>query len=256
MLDSYHLNILLNEFNLPEGGRALVERIRSSQPSRRVGSDGKNVCVRYQSNKMGVTIQAESHTVEFCFIYEQEYDDSVFEYYDQPESIKLKYKHIGGKNIGAMHTPDFFIISKTFIGYVECKTEEHLFKLSEKNPTRYVQDENGIWRCPPGEEAAAEFGLSYKLWSDASLNWIFQENIRFLEDYFRPNTPKPDAILLQKVFDILRDRKWMTILSLIEIDDINADVVYWMISHEKIHVDIYSYLLTEPERAYSGERDT
>lgn len=40
---------------------------------------------------MGVSIQFESHTVEFPGIYMMEHDSNVLEYYDQPNSIKINY---------------------------------------------------------------------------------------------------------------------------------------------------------------------
>ncbi len=70
----------------------LLDSIRSSGPSRRVRSGRLNVCGRYPSQKMGMTIQFESHRVELAAIYEMEYDKDVLEYYDQPPPIKLDYK--------------------------------------------------------------------------------------------------------------------------------------------------------------------
>ncbi len=71
--------------------RQLIENIRSSEPSRLVNGRGSNVCGRYPSQKMGKTIQFESHRVEAPKIYELEQDENVLEYYDQPPLIKLNY---------------------------------------------------------------------------------------------------------------------------------------------------------------------
>ena len=49
--------------------RQEIERIRSSEPSRRVGGGRKSVSGRYPSSKMGLTIQFESHKVELPIIY-------------------------------------------------------------------------------------------------------------------------------------------------------------------------------------------
>ena len=57
--------------------KAYIERIRSSQPVRKVRSRASNVSGRYPSRKMGRTIQFESHHVELYGIYEMEYDDEV-----------------------------------------------------------------------------------------------------------------------------------------------------------------------------------
>jgi hypothetical protein len=66
MLTSDELSLLCQRLELSGQARAVLANIRSSPPSRRVGSGGKNVPVRYQSRKMGLTIQAESRTVEFA----------------------------------------------------------------------------------------------------------------------------------------------------------------------------------------------
>ncbi len=56
---------------------------------------------------------------------------------------------------------------------------------AEKQPNRYVRDEQGMWRCPPGEAFAAKYGLTYQVWSSDNINWAAQENALFLEDYYQ-----------------------------------------------------------------------
>ena len=65
----------------------LINQIRMSPPSRKVKSGRGNVPGRYPSRKMGVTIQYESHRIELNAIYKMEYDLSVLEYYDQPNTV-------------------------------------------------------------------------------------------------------------------------------------------------------------------------
>ena len=88
MLISDKSTQLLNDWyerqNLSQQARDVIERIRSSEPSRRVGGGRNNVSGCYPSKKMGLTIQFESHKVELPFIYQLEHDESVLEFYDQP----------------------------------------------------------------------------------------------------------------------------------------------------------------------------
>ncbi|SRR6266516_4238786 len=63
---------------------ASIQRIRSSQPARRVRGGASNVSGRYPSVKMGFSIQFESQHVELWSIYTMERDDDVLEFYDQP----------------------------------------------------------------------------------------------------------------------------------------------------------------------------
>ena len=176
---------------LSEDTRALITRIRSSAPSRRVGGGRSNVSGRYPSKKMGVTIQFESHRVELAFVHEMEHDPDVLEYYDQPPAIPLEYRSANGRRLTVMHTPDYFVIRRDTGTWEECKTEEDLGKLGERSPHRYCRGENGGWCCPPGEAYAEQFGLRYRVRSSAEINWAYQRNTQFLEDYFRLDFAAP-----------------------------------------------------------------
>lgn len=67
---------------------------------------------------------------------------------------------------------------------LQWKTENRLLELSVTHPGRYQRDDQGNWRCPPGEEAAATLGLSYRVRSSAELHPTYIRNLIFLEDYF------------------------------------------------------------------------
>lgn len=109
-LTSDELNDWCKRQNLSKQAREVIERIRSSEPSRRVGGGRNNVSGCYPSKKMGVTIQFESHKVELPFIYQLEHDENVLEFYDQPPQIKLNYQSESGRDIAFFYTPDFFVI--------------------------------------------------------------------------------------------------------------------------------------------------
>lgn len=128
-LTSDELNDWCKRQNLSKQAREVIERIRSSEPSRRVGGGRNNVSGCYPSKKMGVTIQFESHKVELPFIYQLEHDENVLEFYDQPPQIKLNYQSESGRDIAFFYTPDFFVIKTDSAGWVECKTEKELKKL-------------------------------------------------------------------------------------------------------------------------------
>jgi hypothetical protein len=59
MLDNQEFNNWCREQNLSSKAQAVIEEIRSTNPSRRVTGGRKNVCGSYPSAKMGVTIQFE-----------------------------------------------------------------------------------------------------------------------------------------------------------------------------------------------------
>ena len=179
MLKPEELAAWYERMNLPQQARSVVDQVRSSEPARHVRGGHSNVSGRYPSRKMGVTIQFESHRVELAVVYELEHNADVLEYWDQPNSIKLDYESAHGRHLGVLHTPDYFVIRRTEAGWEECKTEEDLRRLAERNANRYFHDDKGGWRCPPGEAYAHDLGLYYRVRSSRDINWVFQRIFSF-----------------------------------------------------------------------------
>jgi putative transposase len=236
--------------NLSDLAKAELERIRSSPPSRRVESKAGNVSGRYPSRKMGMTIQFESHKGELALIYEYEHDPDVFEYYDQPPSIKLCYLTKKEKPQSVNHTPDFFVLRQSSAGWEECKIEKDLHRLADQMPHRYVQEE-GQWRCPPGESYAQQFGLYYRFRSSGQIDWTYHRNIQFLEDYFRAD----GALISDRCREIVRSytqEKSVIVLSDLLGDvlayGISADDIYALIATEELQVNLSAAPLAEPQR--------
>ena len=225
-----------------------IARIRSSEPSRRVGGGRAHVTGRYPSKKMGVTIQFESHRVELPTIFELEHDKAVLEYYDQVPAIKLDYSSADGKRLGVLHTPDFFVIRDGGAGWEECKTEDELKRLSERNPNRYRR-EGKEWRCPPGNQYAQPFGLYYRVRSSADINWLFQRNIQFLEDYLRA-TPDVPSLHRQRVLAHVAVQPGCSLADLFGSTDgqLTRDEIYTLIATGDIYVDLFSAVLPEPDK--------
>ncbi|MEL7244809.1 MAG: TnsA endonuclease N-terminal domain-containing protein, partial [Cyanobacteria bacterium J06573_2] len=248
MLSKTEFDVWCNRLNLSHQTQEVIERIRSSEPSRSVGGGSKNVFGRYPSQKMGVTIQFESHKVELPFIYQLEHDEDVLEFYDQPPSIKLDYKGKNGRNLGVLHTPDFFVIRNHSAGWEECKTQEKLKKLSDKSPNRYIHDEEKQWFCPPGVSYASQFGLYYRLRSDSEINWNLQRNLVFLEDYLRTLSECEDS-LQKQIIKVVSAQPGIKLLELLSYsDEIRSDDIYTLIAREAIYVDLNNTLLAEPNK--------
>jgi putative transposase len=214
--------------------RAVIETIRSSPPARRVRSAAGNVSVRYPSRKMGVTIQAESHRVELAGLYEYEHDNKTLEFYDQPPAIRLAYQAKNGRQVVVWHTPDYFVLRTDAVGWEEWKTEAGLERLAETMPHRYIRDPAGRWRCPPGERFAAPFGLFYRLRSSAEIDWVFQRNLRFLEDYLGSEVPPLSEHIAEAIVALVGQRPGMHLNELIEdLGETSADDVYALIASNR-----------------------
>jgi putative transposase len=241
----------LRKLNLTERAASLIRQIRSSNPARLIQSGRGNVSGRYPSRKMGVTIQFESHKNELARIQELEHASDVIEFYDQPPSIKLEYLSAVGKKLGVLHTPDFFVIRETSAGWEECKMEEELDRLAEKNPNRYCRDETSRWRCPPGETYAAQFGLYYQFVSSAGINWIWQRNIIFLDDYLRADLSMVSESVSTAVRLLLANNPGLTLEELFGKTEgiATRDDWYQMIACGDVYVDLHAVSLSDHRRA-------
>lgn len=237
-----------NQLSLREEAKNLIQRIRESDPARRVGSRGKNVSGFYPSRKMGHTVQFESHHVELAAIRAMEHDEEVLEFWDQPCQIKLEYEQ-GGRNRGVLHTPDFFVLRPDSAGWEEWKSEEQLMVLHEKSPNRYVRSADGTWRCPPGEAYAQTFGFYYRLRSSAEINPTFQRNIVFLEDYLHSKQPEVPDQSYSTVLSIVEAEPGITLSQLLlNAEPVTSDEIYTLIASDRIYVDWYVAPLTESQQ--------
>jgi transposase InsO family protein len=235
---------------LPEETKKLIAHIRASPPIRRVQSAAGNVSGRYPSKKMGLSIQFESHRLELAAIHEMEHDPDVLAFYDQPGRIKLTYQ---GKNIdrrvGAIHTPDFFVIRQDRAGWLECKMEERLVELAEDMPHRYVRGSDGAWSCPPGETYAEPYGLFYHLYTSAQIDWIYQRNLLFLEDYLRANAPVIPEEREETIRTAVMSNPGLTLRELLEQHQAGwADALYFLIVTDGLFVDLHGSPLAEPDK--------
>ena len=247
MLTSEQFRDWCLKLNLSEQATILIEQIRSSPPSRRVQSRRGNVSGRYPSQKMGVTIQFESHHHELAGIYSMEYDSEVLEYYDQPPALTLSYESVSGRGVGVRHTPDFFVIRRENAGWEEWKTAQELEQLAIKMPNRYQQAQAGQWRCPPGEAYAKARGLNYLVRTETEIDWNLQRNLYFLEDYFRDKTEWSSPLSnQQKIMGLVETQPGIKLSKLLEWE-LNPDEIYSLIATKQLYVDLSAAdLASEP----------
>jgi hypothetical protein len=137
---------------------------------------------------MGRTIQFESQRVELWAIYAMERDDDVLEYYDQPMAVPLRYRTPSGRMTTQWHVPDFFVLRRNGASFEEWTSASALAARTRRMPGRY-QEEQRIWRCPPGEAYATPLGLGYQIRSSASLRLLAVQNFSFLQDYWAHPAP-------------------------------------------------------------------
>ncbi|MEO1254688.1 MAG: TnsA endonuclease N-terminal domain-containing protein [Bacteroidota bacterium] len=239
---------------------AKIQRIRSSPPSRNVKSGKGNVTSRVPIGDLGFVVQSESRTNEKpglrtfyqydAFVRKDNPDDQVIEFYDQPEKIQLKYLSKNGGKSTALHTPDFFVLRQDSAGWEEWKTDKDLEKISEDQPNRYVKDEDGIWRCPPGEEYASRLGLYYRLRVQSEIDWNVYSNLEYLHEYlakFEIEThPEIEAHLIQ----IVNAKHGITVSQILLDELVTADDLYQMIARNELYIDLSQGRLADRHYAF------
>jgi transposase InsO family protein len=179
-----------------------------------------------------------------------EHDADVLEYYDQPPPLKLQYQSANGRRLGVIHTPDFFLIRSAKGGWEEWKTEEDLIRLAEHNPNRYRRDEHSGWRCPPGEAQAHALGLYYRVRSSREIDWVFQRNVQFLEDYFRAGSPAVDLGVRETTLALVSANPGITLSELFHTAEglRTRDDIYMLIASGIIRIDMSAAPLVESQQ--------
>jgi putative transposase len=251
MLSAEAFEVWCLEHALSDPATVILRQIRSSPPSRLVRSAAGNVSGRYPSRKMGCTIQFESHRGELAAIYQFEHDQAVLEYYDQPGSIKLVYSSKKGRQVGVLHTPDFFVLRSDGCGWIECKMEDQLVQLAEQMPHRYERHSEGTWCSPPGEAYAKALGFFYHIQSSAQIDWVYQRNLRFLEDYLRPSCSPVATEIAEAIRVLVMSQPALTLLELLDRLTVGtADDVYFLMATDQVYVDLSQTPLADPGQVH------
>ncbi|MEX0608652.1 MAG: Mu transposase C-terminal domain-containing protein [Balneolaceae bacterium] len=148
---------------------------------------------------MGRTIQAESKTLEYPTVLSLEFDPEVIEYYDQPPTLYLQYKTGNGRNHSGRQTLDYFVITKSYAYYVECKRKSELIKISRSRPDHISYDEtNDRFYSPAMDRYFDGTGIGYQFITEDDINKIESENLDLLNGYQYGKLSKLAASLLKK----------------------------------------------------------
>jgi len=76
-----------NHIKVSTETQAILAHIRSSPPARRARANAGNEVITFPSPKMDLMLEVESGKVEFVYLLLEEFDDLVYEIYNQPPSI-------------------------------------------------------------------------------------------------------------------------------------------------------------------------
>ncbi len=165
--------------------------------------------------------------------------------------MPLEYPDKRGRTQRPLHTADYFVFRSRQAGWEECKPVEELHRQAKSRPNRYVLDEQGNWRCPPGEAFAAQYGLTYRMRSSDQINWAAQDNWLYLEDYYQDleKLTVADADL-ETLWQIVDKHPSMSLADLrIAASVVSSDRINIAIAKHALYVDLATYRLSEPWHA-------
>ena len=250
MLEKSELLAHLDYLGLPPRGSSLVMEARIKAPVREVVSRGGNVITVVASRKMQREVRTESRQIEFFAAIKYEYDAEVLEYYPQPCELKLELADEATGDIHKIrHFPDFLVIRSDSVSLVEWKSLARLVRLAEKYPWRYQRDADGHWRAPQIERQLAEWGITYRLQTDADLSAVWTENMLSLADYIHPGAEPCPPEVLQRIRAALQENQALFLADVYnEPYGFKPDQLLKAIADQELVADLTRELVTAPRR--------
>ena len=221
--------------HVPERGRQLALDVFHGDPVRRVGGGGRSVVTRYASRKMRRVIQAESRNVELVFLEQCEYDPSVLFFFCQPTSLRVRITDAKGRTRPTRTVPDYFVLHEDEGFYfVECKPLSVLEK-SAASSGRFVREGSG-WSWPAAEEAAAEFGLGYRVFTSEIADLFWVRNLRYIQDFVDAACPDPERA--QAVAGRVEAALSIRVHELLADTGADPEIVWWLLANGRIVADL------------------
>ncbi len=105
-------------------------------------------------------------------------------------------------------------------------------------PERYISCSAGGWQCPPGETAAAVYGLFYRVRTDAELHPLYIQNLKFLQDFWIHEYPVTASQEYQVVM-CLETTPGISVAELLDaFSDVPVDVVWALLTHNRVFTNL------------------
>ena len=220
---------------VPECGRELVLKVLEGEPVRRVGGGRRSVVVRYASRKMRRVIQAESRNVELVFVEQCEHDPNVLFFFCQPTRLSVAITDAKGRVRPVTTYPDYLVLHEEEGFYlVECKPLSELQK-SVASSGRFVREGSG-WSWPAAEQAAAAFGLGYRVFTTETADRFWVRNVRYFSDFV--DTACPDPERAQAVADRVAAAQSIRVNELLADADADPEVLWWLLANGRIAANL------------------
>lgn len=247
------LERLFDRHGLPPTGRKLVLDALRGDPVRRVRGGRGNVVVRYASRKMRCVVQAESRNVELAFVQRCESEPGVVFYLCQPATLSVHIVDTRGRRRRIQHVPDYLVLDGDGFAFVECKSADELARDAARPHPRFVRD-GDRWRWPDAEEAAAELGLKYRVFSSEDVNPIWVRNLRFLSDF--AEVPEPPVDELQALVDRVGCARSLRLAELVPSSGVSTETLWWCVAHRRVWCDLDRDRVFELDQAWVHDSES
>lgn len=169
----------LAHLGLTEAGKAYVQRVQTSEPSRAVQSSNlRNTPWRHASHKMGCTIQAES-TLERNFLMACEYRDTVVAFWDQPEPVSITFDDVNERKRRVSYTADVLVVELCRVVAYQVKHQNACEELIEKRPQRWHRSESG-YIDDAANHAFEALGIVHEVITESEISHVLTENYALL----------------------------------------------------------------------------
>ena len=224
-----------DQHRVPDNGRQLIQQVLHGDPVRRVGGGGRAVVVRYASRKMNRVIQAESRNVELVFLEQCEHDPNVLFFLCQPTFLSVRIRGANGRTRRSRTIPDYLVLhEEEGFYFVECKPLSVLEK-SAASSGRFVRQGSG-WSWPAAEEAAAEFGLGYQVFTPETADFFWVRNVRYFADFVDAACPDPERV--HAVAHRVEAARSIRVHELLADTDADPETVWWLLANGRIAADL------------------
>lgn len=236
----------LTKHKLTLEARRYIEEA-SCGPSRNPGHGPSTaVAGEYQSEKMGVCVNAESN-LEFSFAILLDFDDGVIAFYEQPPEVDCIRTNIRGTTRLRGYTPDFVVLGSRGPCVIEVKPEEQIIKRLQKPTAEWIK-RDGVIIDLPAERAFMQMGLPHRVVSEADIGGVLVANCKLLLRGRHGGSDAPNSEFVSRCKKIISEERLCSLARLAEqLGTKDLSPFLYMIATKSLCVDLSQALLSRPE---------
>ena len=235
------LERLVARLGVPLAGLLLILQILTGKPVRRVGGGRANTCTRFRSRKMDNVTQAESRNPELWFLLHCEHDPQVLAFHCQPTRLWVWIRDRKGRRRRVSYIPDYLVVTREKIEFVQCKTTDELERDQEHPHPRYVRDEDGSWRFPAADDTVRELGLSHRVYASDEGNPISVRNLQYLSDYV--GSEALDEPSVATVTAMVHQARSIRVKEVLAVPGVEPAALWWLVANRHLWVDFERHLV-------------